>query len=150
MEPERRAGGEFRVEGRILTGIALRYGDVAPEFRERFAPGSLAPVPAVPLNLQHDAGLVILEAGAYELTDGPESLEVRAELPERSAAVQLVRRRALSGFSIEFHAREERSEGGLRVISAATLTGLALVDRGAYPGSKAELRAGRGLRRVWL
>ena len=150
MEPERRAGGEFRVSGRVLTGIAIRYGDVAPEFRERFAPGSLAPVPAVPLNIQHDPGMVILEPGAFALEDGSAALEVRAELPAGSAALALVQRGALRGFSIEFHAREERADGGLRVIEAATLTGIALVDRGAYPGSTAEVRAGLALPVVYL
>ena len=149
-EPERRAGGELRVEGRTLTGRALVYGDVAPQFRERFVPGALAPVPAVPLNLQHDRGMVILAAGSYELTDGPQALEVRAELPAGSAVLALVKRGALKGFSIEFHPREERSEGGLRIIERAELTGIGLVDAPAYPASGAEVRAAAGLRRVWL
>ena len=59
-----------------------------------------------------------------------------------------MRRGALSGFSVEFHSRAERRERGIRVIERADLSGLALVDRGAYPQSKAEVRArsGRTLR----
>ena len=142
MEPERRAGGEFRVQGRTLTGVALRYGDVSPDFQERFLPGSLAHDGRVDVNLQHDAGVVLARGAA--LTDGPRELRVRADLPEGSAALQLVRRGALNGFSIEFNAQAERREAGIRVIERATLSGLALVDRGAYPQSVAEVRARSG------
>ena len=94
MEAETRAGCEFRVAGRTLSGVVLRYGDVAPQHRERFLPGALAPVPDVPLNIQHDKSLVVLEAGSFALTDSERMLEVRAELPEGSAAaIQLVRTR---------------------------------------------------------
>ena len=140
MTPEYREGTEFRVSGRILTGRALVYGDVAPDFLERFVPGSLAPVPAVALNLQHDSRTVLLDAGEFVLNDTERALEIRAELPVGSAALELVRRGALSGFSIEFHALRERREALVRVIERAKLTGVALVDRGAYPQSKAEVR----------
>ena len=154
MEAETRAGLEFRVSGRTLSGVVLRYGDVAPEHRERFLPGALAPVPDVPMNVQHHKGLVVLEAGSFALTDSERMLEVRAELPEGSAAIQLVRRGALRGFSLEFHALEERSEAGIRVIERAELVGVALCDQPAYPASKAEVRAAmttlNGTRVVWL
>lgn len=139
MDPERRFA-EFRVAGRTLTGRAIVYGDISPTFRERFEPGAFGDLPSVPLNLQHDLSMVILEAGAYALTDGPHALEVRAELPERSAVLSLVQRRALSGFSIEFHSRAERREGGIKVIERAELTAIALVDRPSYPRSGAEVR----------
>ena len=144
MIPEHRDGTEFRVAGRTLSGRALVYGDVSPDFLERFVPGSLAPVPAVPLNLQHDSRTVLLEPGSFVLNDTERALEVRAELPASSAALALVRRGALSGFSIEFHAKTERREAGIRVIERAELTGIALVDHGAYPQSVAEVRRGGG------
>ena len=148
MEPERRYAA-FRVSGRTLSGVALAYGDVAPEFRERFTPGVFGDVPStMPVNLQHDAGLMVVDAAA--LTDSPRALAVRAELPEGSAALSLIRRGALSGFSIEFHACEERREAGIRVIERAELTGLALVDKGAYPRSTAEVRNARALPVVYL
>ena len=144
MNAEHRHGTEFRISGRTLTGRAITYGDVAPDFMERFLPRSLAPVPAVPLNLQHDASTVLIEPGAFILNDTERALEVRAELPAGSAALALVRRGALNGYSIEFRAQSERREAGIRVIERAELTGIALVDRGAYPLSLAEVRARGG------
>ena len=143
---EHREGCEFRVQGRTLSGVALRYGDISPDFRERFEPGAFGTVARVALNLQHDRGMVITPDAM--LTDSPRELRVRADLPAGSAALKLVRRGALSGFSIEFHSRAERQEGGIRVIERAELTGLALVDSPAYPASGAEVRArsGRTLR----
>ena len=58
------------------------------------------------------------------LADSPRALNVRADLPEDSAALALVRRGALSGFSIEFHSKEERREAGIRSIN----TGVIQVD----------------------
>ena len=137
----------MRVAGRTLTGTAIRYGDVSPDFRERFEPGSLSHAGRIDLNLQHDPGVVLVRGAT--LTDSPVALTVRAELPDGSAALALARRRALNGFSIEFRAkREHRDAAGIRVVEAADLTGLALVDRGAYPASQVEVRArsGRTLR----
>ena len=140
---EHRTGPEVRIAGRTLTGTAIRYGDISPDFRERFEPGAFGEVGAVDLNLQHDPGVVLVRGAT--LTDGPRELSVRAELPSGSAALALVRRRALNGISIEFRAmRERRDPSGIRVVESADLTGLALVDRGAYPGSTVEVRARRG------
>ena len=138
--PEVRAGTEFRVAGRTLSGTVLRYGDLSPEHRERFEPGAFAPVPAVPLNLQHDRRMQVLDAGAFILTDTERALEVRADLPADSAALALVKRGALNGFSVEFHARAERREAGVRVIERAALVGIGLVDHPSYPDSLAEVR----------
>ena len=139
---EYREGLEFRVAGRTLSGVALRYGDTSSDYRERFAPGALRHSGRIDVNLQHDAAVIVARNAV--LNDGPRALEVRAELPAASAALALVRRGALNGFSIEFHSRAERREGGIRVVERADLTGLALVDRGAYPQSKAEVRARSG------
>ena len=143
---EHRLAHEFRVAGRTLTGAAMRYGDVSPDFRERFMPGAFGEVGTIPINLQHDSSIVVVRDAL--LTDSPRELRVRAELPPGSAALALVKRGALNGFSIEFKARAERREAGVRVVERADLTGLALVDRGAYPAATAEVRArsGRTLR----
>lgn len=127
---EYRSGMEFRVSGRRLEGVALRYGEPARDRDELFLPGSLAPVPpSVPLNLQHDQSL---QVAAAELQDGPDALRMVAELPENSGAWSLVNRGALGGLSIEFRARQEHTDGSTRVVEAAELVGLALVDEGAY------------------
>ena len=141
---------EFRVAGRSLTGTVLRYGDTADlgAFRERFMPGAFSPIGDVGLNLQHDPARVLARTGnGLVVADGPRSLELRAELAG-SAELELVRRGALNGFSVEFHALAQRAESGVRIIERAELTGIALVDQGAYPQSKAEVRAksGRTLR----
>ena len=147
-EPERRYAA-FRVAGRTLSGVAMRYGDVSPGHRERFVPGAFGEIRPLPVNLQHDASMIVVPEAA--LTDTARALEVRADLPEGSAALSLVKRGALNGFSIEFDALEEHREAGIRVITRAALTGLALVDRGAYPGAVAEVRcAPNGLPVVWL
>ena len=125
----------------------MPYGTIAPGFRERFEPGAFGAVRAIDINLQHDAAVVVARGAA--LTDSPVALRVSATLPERSAALALVRRRALGGFSVEFKpTREHRDAHGVRVVERATLTGLALVDRPAYPGARPEVRArsGRTLR----
>lgn len=142
---EHRDGREFRVAGRTLSGVAMLYGDVSPDFRERFVPGAFGAVPAtIPTNLQHDPSIIVAERAM--LTDGPRELRVRADLPAGSAALALVTRGTLNSFSVEFHAKAERREGGVRVIERAELTGLALVDVGAYRGATAEVRARSGRR----
>ena len=137
---EHRAGVSFRVAGRTLSGRALVYGDTADmgDFRERFEPGAFGEVRSIAINLQHDPRLIVTDSAL--LTDTARELRVRADLPEGSAALSLVRRGALSGFSIEFFARTERRESGVRVIERAVLSGLALVDAAAYPGAVAEVR----------
>ena len=146
MTLERRQGGEFRVAGRTLTGRVMTYGDISPDHQERFLPGAFGVSPQAALNIQHDPGMVILKAGEFVLADSATVLEISAELPSTSAALALVKRGALSGFSIEFHAKRESRVAGLRVVEQAELTGIALVDQPSYPASKAEVRRGkRGL-----
>ena len=126
--------------GRTLTGRVMTYGDISPGHRERFLPGAFGPEPRADLNIQHDASLVVLNAGEFVLSDSDRALEIRADLPPGSAALSLVRRGALSGFSVEFNARRESRSGGTRVIERADLVGIGLVDQPSYPGSKAEVR----------
>ena len=140
MNPEIRLGSPFRASGRTLTGRALTYGDIFPEYRERFLPGAFEPIGEVPLNLQHDHAITLLEPNEYVLSDNGEALEVRATLPERSAAIKLIQRGALNGFSVEFHAKKEYRERGIRVIEKAELVALALVDHPSYPQSTVEVR----------
>ena len=144
IDSEVRAGAEFRVAGRTLTGRVMTYGDISPEHSERFSPGAFGPAPSAPLNLQHDRNMVVLGAGDFVLSDTQLALEIRAELPAGSAALKLVRRGALNGFSVEFHSRQERRASGVRVIERAELVGVGLVDQPSYPDSIAEVRGGGG------
>ena len=147
MSAEFRDGPELRIQGRTLVVVALKYGDVANlggGVRERFEAGAFQPLGDVSLNLQHDGGHVLARSGnGLTVIDGPRSLELRAELTG-TAELDLVRRGALNSFSIEFHAVAQRTEGDVRVIERARLSAIALVDRGAYPASKAEIRARLG------
>ena len=142
--PESRAGAEFRVAGRTLSGTVLRYGDISDEHRERFLPGAFGPTPSAPINIQHDPTMIVLDAGDYVLSDSERALEIRADLPAGSAALSLVKRGALNGFSVEFNARAERREGGIRVVERAYLVGIGLVDEPSYADSQAEVRRGGG------
>ena len=76
---ERRAAlGEIRVEGRKLTGVVMRYGEISPSHKERFEPGSLRMADAVHLDLNHDRERVVAwhPAGGLELArPGCEALE---------------------------------------------------------------------------
>ena len=117
------------------------WGDVSPEHRESFVRDAFGPSPSAPLNLQHDPGMLIREAADYELRNGPDSLDVEAVLPANSAALALVRRGALRGFSVEFESSQEyRDDTGTRIIQQAALVGVALVDEPSYPASVAEVR----------
>ena len=140
---EHRLAQEFRVSGsgRVLTGAVMVFGDISPDYSERFEPGALAHSGRIDINLQHDPAIVLVRDAL--LTDSPSELRVRAELPPDSAALALVKRSALNSWSIEFKAQSERREGGVRIVSRADLTGLALCDRGSYPEAKVEIRRGR-------
>ena len=138
---ELRADGERRV-----SGVAVAYGDVSPQWQERFTPGSIELEPVLNLNVQHDRGRPVAgyPDGGLRFTDSPEAMEVSAELADTSEgrdAWTNVRGRILRGFSLEFVALEERLEGALRVIERAALVGIALVDRPSYPASTVQARA---------
>lgn len=153
---------EVRAEGRMLTGAALVYGDTArlPFGLERFQAGAFGNLDAadVLLNVQHDRRrpLARTGGGGLVLTDSPERLEIRADLPptrEADDALELVRRGVLRGLSVEFNPVRERNEGRLRVIERAALSGVGVVDRPAYGQSavavrEVEYRQGR-LRLSW-
>lgn len=152
-ELERRYA-ELRLDGRTLTGFAVRYGDVArlPWGSERVEPGAFR-FDDVVLNAMHERAKPIARTpDTLALVESAEGLAVRAELPEtRDAddALANVRAKVFRGFSVEFLARAERREGGVRVIEAAELVGLAVVDRPAYTQSTVAARRERARQR-WL
>ena len=153
-EVERRAAlGEIRVEGRKLTGVVLRYGEVSPSHRERFEPGAMRLADAVHLDLYHDRERVIAfhPGGGLEIAEGHSALELVADLPQIPAAdraLEEIRAGSTTGLSVEFRAVKERREAGIRVIEEAVLSGVALVRSPSYLGSRVEARHRR--RRRWL
>ena len=151
MTAERRAGPpEVRAEGRRLVGPAIRYGDVSPSHRERFEPGAFRLDDTTRwLDYRHDRekALAWTGGGGLTLTNSRTALEVRAELPAiplADRALEEVRAGKLAGFSIEFHARAERRESGVRVVERAELIGVGLVGSPSYQQSKVEIRGRSG------
>lgn len=150
---ERRFSGvECRAEGRSIFGPALVYGDVSPTHKERFTPGAFGDLDETTrwLDIEHDKSRLLAWTGAgLELRDSPEALMVTATLPVtplHDTALQQVRDRRMRGFSIEFVSKEEHRESGIRVISAGSLQGLALVRNPSYTQSTVEVRRGGGFR----
>lgn len=157
MNCESIPGVEFRVseDGRSIVGVAVRYGDrarLADGVMERFQPGAFGDsdaLPDVPLNLQHTETRI---SGPVAWQDSADALRFRAEGIEPGVAA-LIRRGAVRGVSVEFRALAENRSGRERIIERAELTGLAIVDRGAYSESQAEVRAAAESRRrslAWL
>ena len=138
MKIEHRFAELNEVDGRVLTGLALPFeveGRVGT-MRERFARGSVTTSGDAVLNRQHQRHLALArepQTLTFEVTEA--GLLMRATLPETREAddvLALVTARVLRGLSVEFVANRERMEGGVRVVEAAVIRGLAVVDSGAY------------------
>ena len=158
---EQRFCGELRAEGRQLIGVVMPYGEVSPDFQELFEPGAFGPEVSqadIILNSMHQRPQPLARTnGGLVLIDTPQSLNMRAELPNTAAAsdvLELVRANVLRGLSVEFDALEERFQGGIRRISRAKLGSVGVVDRPGFIGAAVQARAGRPQqrqrRRVWL
>ena len=150
---ERRAAVEIRVEGRRLTGVIMRYGEISQSHKERFEPGSLRAAPVVHLDLHHDPERAIawLPDGGLELRDEQTALLLTADLPPIPAAdraLDEVRTGKVGGLSVEFRAVKESVVDGIRVIHEAILAGVGLVISPSYSAASVEARAQR--RRIWL
>ena len=140
---------ECRAEGRSIIGAPMTYGDIArlPFGRETFSAGAFGDVSAldVRMNIQHDRRRMIARTGGggLLLTDSPERLEIRAELPgtrDADDALLMVHNRMLRGLSVEFDPLAERTERDLRIVDRAALSGVGLVDIPAYPQSIPQVR----------
>ena len=132
---------EFRDDGAVIEGIAMPYGSVARiagAFDESVEPGAFGDVAAadVILNRMHQRSEPIARTGkgGLTLTDSPTELRVRAEIPDyRGDLRDMVSRGILAGFSVEMHVKaEDWPAADRRIIQAARLTGIGLVDRAAY------------------
>lgn len=140
---------EFRYDGdRKISGVALRYGDVAElpwGDKERFEQGAFGSTVGsedIILNLQHDRmqPLARTGGGGLAIMDDPDALRLEATLPETTAGndtLELVRNKVLRGFSVEFVPEDWRiEEENVMVIERAELRGIGVVDRPAYEKSK--------------
>ena len=138
------------VTGRMLFGVVLRYGEVAPGFREFFDPGAFgADVGSldVLLHLQHDLNRAIARTGGggLQLYEREGALRFSARLPttrDADDALTLVRTGVIRGASVEFRPLRVLPawrNGTLHVrIVRALLKAVGLVSRPAYPGSTLE------------
>ena len=139
--PEYRFTEIREVEGRTILGNVVVYGDIATTRmgKETFEPGAFGDAASLDciLHMQHERSrpLARTNGGGLVITDSPERLEIAAEMPptrDGDDALELVNRGVLRGFSSEFHAKRERFDGGTRIIEAANLPGVGLVDTPQY------------------
>ena len=140
---------EYRADAGRVEGTAIRYGstaNIAGVFKERFTPGAFGNVSGldVIVRLQHERSRPIgrTQGGGLELSDSPEELAAALALPhtrDGEDAAELLRLRILRGWSVEFRAKRERFENGVRIVDEADLSGLGLVDRPAYGDSLAKI-----------
>ena len=136
--------------GRTLRGIVTRYGEIASDRPERFAPFAYQPLPpTVPVNVQHREQMVFARGADVVLTDAPDALRMAARIPPGDAGdavLGMVESRMLTGLSSEFVAVLDPKVGGVRVVQRALLAGIGVVDQPSYSGSVVEVRqAGRGI-----
>ena len=153
MEFERRYTAELRAEGRRLTGVVMKYGDVSPSHRERFEPGALRMAESIHLDWNHDPERAVawFPGGGLAIENGRDSVTMRAELPPIPAAdkaIAEIKAGRANGLSVEFRAVKERRDGDIRVIEDAILSGIGIVKAPSYGGSRVEARrrSGRTMR----
>ena len=148
-------------DGGMIEGAAMPYGseaDIAGVFRESVDAGAFGTIGDVILNRMHDRNepLARTDGGGLTLEDGAERLWLRADIPEYRADVRdQVKRRILRGFSVEMEVKaEDWPSPDRRIIRAATLWGVGLVDRPAYDDATAAIakrakEACRSSTRLW-
>ena len=149
MGTERRAAlGEVRVAGRRISGTVMVYDEVSPSHRERFVPGAFRLADSVHLDLGHDPERVVAwhPGGGLELRDEDGAMILSAEvapIPAGDRALDEIRTGKAAGLSVEFTAAKESRVDGVRVIEEAVLSGVGLVARPSYEGSRVEARSRR-------
>ena len=132
--------------GAAVQGVVMPYrteADVEGLFRESVDPGAVGDLGDVILNRQHNAAdpLARTDGGGLELTDSAARLSMRAEIPAyREDIRDLVKRRILRGLSVEMEvSAEDWPAPDRRIIRAAKLWGIGLVDRSAYGEATARI-----------
>ena len=134
-------------DGAMIEGAAMPYGTEANIagglFRESVDAGAFGSIGDVILNRMHDRNepLARTEGGGLTLEDGAERLWLRADIPAyREDVRDQVRRRILRGLSVEMEVKaEDWPSPDRRIIRAATLWNIGLVDRPAYDEATAEI-----------
>ena len=134
----RYAGLEVRDAGAVVEGIAMPYGTTArimDVFDETVEPGAFK-FDDVVLNRMHvrEDLLARTGGGGLVLTDSASHLALRADIPKyREDIRDQVARRILRGFSVEMRVTaEDWPSPDKRIIRAAEVRGIGLVDRPAY------------------
>ena len=138
---------EVRAEsGEAVEGIAMPYGteaNIAGVFRESVDPGAFGAIGDVVLNRMHVREDLIArtDGGGLRLDDNEERLWLRAEIPAYRADIRdQVQRRILRGFSVEMEVtQEDWPAPDRRIVRAAKLWNVGLVDRSAYGKATAEI-----------
>ena len=136
---------EVRDAGAVVAGVAMPYGTVARimgAFDESVEPGAFR-FEDVVLNRMHVREDLIArtDGGGLTLTDTAERMSLRADIPAYRADIRdQVNRRILRGFSVEMRiTAEDWPNPSRRIIRAAELLGIGLVDRPAYGDATAAL-----------
>lgn len=138
---------------RTIEGTIVRFDDeasIAGVFRERILPNAFEMRSDMILNQQHDrtkplAKLDNVAEASFSIRQTASAYEIRARIARTTVgddALYNIRNGLLSGFSVEMKVHDEdwREEASLRLIKRATMAGVALVDRPAYPQSSVEAR----------
>ena len=142
---------EDRIGPGRIVGTLMVYGKRAKDRAEVFEVGSLKWDPTgIVVNRQH-----LRSAPIARLVPTVYGNEVRidAPLPDTSAgrdAAAEIRSGLFRGLSVEFKAVRQSIVGGVRRITAAVLSGAAIVDSPSYAAASVEVRSKHKRRQVWL
>lgn len=138
-------------EDRTVTGTVMKYNSVGSHpngYREIIKPGAFTFEPGLFLNRFHQRISPLARLGKQlTLTDSPTALELRAELPDTLTCTDVLKEidaELLNGFSVEMRVKRDSWEKGARIIHAAHLEAIGLVDRPAYPAATLRWFASHG------
>lgn len=158
---------EIREEGdqRFIEGLAVPYNrwtTIGAWFREKFEPGAFRayltdPDSDVRYNYGHERNSLMgrRRSGTLTVWEREDGLYVRLEVPNTTLGrdmIEMIRRGDIQGHSIEFYAKQETwryadADGNEdleldeRIVTEATLPGVALVADPAYEDASAALRS---------
>ena len=130
----------FEKDSDSISGVAIRYGDIAqlPWGRESIEAGALS-FDDVILNLQHIRAMPLARTPeTLKIEDDSESMRFTAKIPKTNAGNdcrELVKEKILRGCSLEFLVEESRFEKDCEIITKGTVVGIAICDTGAYKDS---------------